>query len=109
MVLCTDPLAVVPVYNHQILIDDDGRVTAVLQQVLFQCGDLLPAERGEQVRQFRQDCRRVFRAGVLDSGIPHGSQAAAASTASADTAAALSSTRRGDRNSTSVALMRKPG
>ena len=48
-----DLLAVVSVYDDQILIDDDGRVAAVLQQVLFQRGDLLPAERGEQVRQFR--------------------------------------------------------
>ena len=106
---CADPLAVVAVYDDQILIDNDGRIAAVLQDVLLQRGKLLPAERGEQFRQFRQDGGRPFRAGVLNACIPHGAQAAASSMPSAGMDAALSSTRRGDRNSTSVALMRKPG
>ena len=46
-------LAVVAIYDNEILIDDDGRIAAVLQDVLLQRGKLLPAERGEQFRQFR--------------------------------------------------------
>ena len=48
-----DLLPVVAVYDDQILIDNDGRIAAVLQDVLLQRGKLLPAERGEQFRQFR--------------------------------------------------------
>ena len=48
-----DLLAVVAVYDDQVLIDDNGRIAAVLQDVLLQRGKLLPAERGEQFRQFR--------------------------------------------------------
>ena len=104
-----DLLAVVAVYDDQVLIDDNGRIAAVLQDVLLQRGKLLLGERGEQLRQFRQDGGGAFRAGVFNACIPHGAQAAASSMPSAGMDAALSSTRRGDRNSTSVALMRKPG
>lgn len=104
-----DLLAVVAVYDDQVLIDDNGRIAAVLQDVLLQRGKLLPAERGEQLRQFRQDGGGAFRTGVFNACIPHGAQAAASSMPSAGMDAAFSSTRRGDRNSTSVALMRKPG
>ena len=46
-------LAVVAIYDNEILIDDDGRIAAVLQDVLLQRGKLLPAERREQLRQIR--------------------------------------------------------
>lgn len=46
-------MAVVAIYDNEILIDDDGRIAAVLQDVLLQRGKLLPAERREQLRQIR--------------------------------------------------------
>ena len=48
-----DLLAVVAVYDDQVLIDDNGRIAAVLQDVLLQRGKLLPAERREQLCQIR--------------------------------------------------------
>ena len=44
--LFTQFLAVMPVYNGQIFIDNNRRVAAIFQNIRFQCGELLPAQRG---------------------------------------------------------------
>ena len=45
-VFLTQALAVMPIHNDQLLIDDDRRVATILQQVRLQGGQLLPAQRG---------------------------------------------------------------
>ena len=105
--LFAQSLAVVAVNDHHVLVDDHRGVTAVFQDVRFQGGKLLPRQRGEQFRHLRQDGGGALGAAADGAGVPH--QAASPAPPSSLAAPAASSTFRGDRNSTSVALMRKPG
>ena len=105
--LFAQPLPVVAVNDHHVLVDDHRRVAAVLENVRLQGGELLPRQRGEQLGHLRQDGGGALGAAVDDPGVAH--QAASVAQPSSLAAPAASSTFRGDRNSTSVALMRKPG
>ena len=69
--LLADAKTVMPVDHLQVLVDDDGRVAAVLEKVGFQIRKLLVAQRREQLGKFRQHGGRAFLAGVYDSGILH--------------------------------------
>ena len=70
-VFLTQALAVMPIHNDQLLIDDDRRVATILQQVRLQGGQLLPAQRGEQSGQLRQHGGRALRAVVHDACVLH--------------------------------------
>ena len=102
-VLFAQSLAVVAVNDHHVLVDDHRGVTAVFQDVRFQGGKLLPRQRGEQFSHLRQDGGAALRTAVYGSSVAH--QAASPAQPSSLAAAAASSTLRGDRNSTSLALI----
>lgn len=106
-VLLAQRLTVVPVDNDHVLVDDDGGIAAVFDEICFQSVELLRAQRREQLSHLRQDHRAAFSAGICDPGIFH--QAATSQLVSSSISCASSSTLRGERNSTSLALMRKPG
>ena len=95
-----------PVNNDQILIDDDGGIAPIFQEVRLQRAELLLAQRREQLGHLRQHNRGALRAAVNDPSVLH--QAASHSPWFCS-AAVASSARRGERSSTSVALIRKPG
>ena len=59
-----DAETVVSVYDDHVLVDDDGGVTAVFQDIALQRRKLLRAERREQVFHLRQNDGRSFRAAV---------------------------------------------
>ena len=94
-----------PVNDDQILIDDDGGIAPIFQEIRLQRTELLLAQRREQPGHLRQHDRGALCAAVNDPGVLH----QAASLAWFCPAAVASSARRGERSSTSVALIRKPG
>ena len=95
-----------PIDDDQILIDDDRVIAPIFQEIRLQCAKLLLAQRREQLGHLRQHDRGALCAAVNDPGVLH---QAASHSAWPCAAATASSARRGERSSTSVALIRKPG
>ena len=53
-------LTVVPVDDDHVLVDDDGGVAAVFDEIRFQSVELLRAQRWEQLGHLRQDHRAAL-------------------------------------------------
>ena len=69
--LIAQGLSVMPIDDDQILVDDDGGIAPIFQEIRLQCAELLLAQRREQLGHLGQHDRGALRAAVNDPGVLH--------------------------------------